>query len=549
MNEKRRGKVLLVGAEDEENLAIRYLGAELQKKGHTVRIIPCSNNNDFSGVLKELKSFHPGMVAVSMAFQSLVPMFLELIHEIKETKPEVHVTVGGHFPTFEFEEILEDETINSVIRFEGEIPISELIDALTNDKNLSKIPNLVYKSIEDNPTIKENPIIAKFPDLDDLPFPLRNKKPHTRLGERFATLITSRGCFHSRCIYCCIGAFHKQKKGLPYSLRSPENVARELGELYHHQKVRLFQFHDDNFLLPTKKSSYTRLNSLKKSLITEGVELEDIALLIKTRPDGIDQEILTLLEEMGTVGVFLGVENASDSGLRALARSSTADEINHSLELLEDFNMGVTFNLLMFHPRATLEEINENIYFMNKNKNLAFDFGRAEIVAGSPLEQLVKRKGLLRGHWPHWDYSIQDDAVEKMFRLNTLTFYRENSPYPKLSHKLIALSYRSKLLQHFYPGKKSGKLQDGTIHLIRDTNEFTLQSLLEIYSLVAERITEEDIDNLSQEMNVFYENSTKKASELAEKMGRFQLVEKEFQERGVGDYFQNSSTLGRIFRI
>ncbi|MBI5460515.1 radical SAM protein [Methanobacterium sp.] len=549
MNEKRKGKVLLVGAEDEENLAIRYLGAELQKKEHTIKIAPCSNNNDFSGVLKELKSFHPDMVAVSMAFQSLAPMFLELIHKIKETNPKVHVTVGGHFPTFEFEEILKDETINSVIRFEGEIPISKLIDALANDKNLSKIPNLVYKFTEGNPIIKENTIIAEFPDLDNLPFPLRNKKPHTRLGERFATLITSRGCFHSRCIYCCIGAFHKQKTGLPYSLRSPENVAREMGELYHHHKVRLFQFHDDNFLLPTKKSSHTRLNSLKKSLLREGVELEDIALLIKTRPDGVDQEILTLLEEMGTVGVFLGVENASDSGLRALARSSTADEINHSLKLLEDFNMGVTFNLLMFHPRATLDEINENIYFMNKNKNLAFDFGRAEIVAGSPLERMVKRKGLLRGQWPHWDYRVQDDAVEKMFRLNTLTFYQENSPYPELSHKLIALSYRSNLLQHFYPGKKSAKLQDETLNLIMDTNEFTLQSLLGIYSLVAERIIEDDINNLSQEMNVFYENYAKKASELAEKMGRFQLLEKKFQERGLGDYFQNSPTLGRIFRI
>lgn len=582
MKEKRNGKVILVGAEDEENLAIRYLGAELQKKGHTVKIAPCSNNNDFSGVLKELERFNPDIVAVSMAFQSLAPMFLELIHKIKETKPRVHVTVGGHFPTFEFEKLLKYETIDSVIRFEGEHAIAELADALVNDKssfnklklnkslsnisesldtpkrlsnipnlnkNLSKIPNLVYKSAGEKSTIKENPPIRKFPDLDELPFPLRNGNPHTRLGEKFATLITSRGCFHSRCIYCCIGAFHKQKTGLTYSLRSPENVAREMGKLYHHHKVRLFQFHDDNFLLPSKESSHARLNSLKKSLMEEKVELDDIALLIKTRPEGIDQDILTILEEMGTVGVFLGVENASDSGLKTLARFSTLDEIYHSLKLLEDFNMGVTFNLLMFHPRATLEEINENIYFMNRNKKLAFDFGRAEIVAGSPLEKLVKRKGLLRGRWPHWDYQIQDDAVEKMFRLNSLTFYRENSPYPELSHKLIALSYRSNLLQHFYPGKKSGKLQYETICLIRDTNKFTLQSLLEIYSLVAEKIIEEDINSLFKKMNVFYENSIKKASEMAEKMGRFQLVEKKFHDRGVGDYFQNSPTMGKIFRI
>ena len=542
-----KGKVLLVGAEDEENLAIRYLGAQLQENGHTVRIVPCSNQNEFSGVLKELKSFHPDMVAVSMAFQSLAPMFLELIHKIIETNPHVHVTVGGHFPTFEFEKILDYDTVDSVIRFEGEAPISSLIDVLVNNENLSSVPNLVYKSEKD--VVKENHLITEFPDLNRLKFPLRNKKPHTRLGERFATLVTSRGCFHSRCIYCCIGAFHKQKTELPYALRSPENVAQEMGKLYHDQKVRLFQFHDDNFLLPTKEASYARLNSLKKSLLKEKVELADIALLIKTRPDGVDEDILVLLEEMGTVGVFLGVENASETGLKALARSSSVEEINSSIELLENFDMGVTFNLLMFHPRTTLKEINENIYFMNKNKNLAFDFGRAEIVAGSPLEKLVKRKGLLKGEWPHWDYRIQDDAVEKLFRLNSLTFYRENSLYPELSHKLIALSYRSHLLQHFYPGKKSGNLKDETERLISKVNTFTLESLIQIYSFVGESEIKENLNRLSNEMDVFYGNYAERASKLGEKMGRFQVVEKKFQEKGVGDYFQNSTTLGRIFRI
>lgn len=542
-----KGKVLLVGAEDEENLAIRYLGAQLQENGHTVRIVPCSNRNEFSGVLKELRSFDPDMVAVSMAFQSLAPMFLELIHKIKETNPHVHLTVGGHFPTFEFEKILDNKTVDSVIRFEGEAPISSLIDVLVNNENLSSVPNLVYKSEKD--LVKENHLITEFPDLNRLKFPLRNKKPHTRLGERFATLVTSRGCFHSRCIYCCIGAFHKQKTGLPYALRSPENVALEMGKLYHDQKVRLFQFHDDNFLLPTKEASYARLNTLKRSLIKEGIELEDIALLIKTRPDGVDEDILALLEEMGTVGVFLGVENASETGLKALVRSSSVEEINSSIELLENFDMGVTFNLLMFHPRATLKEINENIYCMNKNKNLAFDFGRAEIVAGSPLEKLVKRKGLLKGNWPHWDYRIQDNAVEKLFRLNSLTFYRENSLYPELSHKLIALSYRSHLLQHFYPGKKSGNLKDETERLISKVNTFTLESLIQIYSFVSESEIKEKLNHLSHEMDVFYGNYAERASKLGEKMGRFQVVEKKFQEKGVGDYFQNSTTLGRIFRI
>jgi len=547
MKGKRKGKVLLIGAEDEENLAIRYLGAELENNKYLVSIAPCSSYNQFSEVLKEVKSFDPDIVAVSMAFQSLATMFLELIQKIKNIKKEVHITVGGHFPTFEYEKLLEYESVNSVIRFEGEKPISKLVDAVCTHKKLSNIPNLIYKS-EDG-TIIKNYSRLEFMDLDQLPFPLRNEKAHTRLGETFATLVTSRGCFHSRCIYCCIGAFHQAKTGLPYALRTPGNIAKEMAELYKQKNVRLFQFHDDNFLLPSKKDSYNRLKSLKKSLIEEGVKLEDIAILIKTRPDGIDEEILLILEELGTVGVFLGVENASNSGLKALARATSVDEINYSLKLLENFDMGVTFNLLMFHPRATLEEINENIYFMNNNINLAFDFGRAEIVAGSPLEILVKRKGLLSGQWPQWDYRIQDDAVEKMFRINAHTFYRENSHYPELSHHMIALSYRSELIQRFYPGKKSQKLKNEAINLIRNCNKFTLDCLLNIYSMLPETGIEESISILAQEMDSFYENHTKKVDELTGKMWRFQMVGKKFQDRGVDDYFQDSEILGKIFRI
>jgi radical SAM superfamily enzyme YgiQ (UPF0313 family) len=537
------GKAIIIGAEDEENLAIRYLGAELNKNGHEVRIVSCSGYHDIPLVLNELKKFNPEMVAISMAFQSLAVMFLELAQKIKEVNPDVHLTVGGHFPTFEYQNLLKQYTIDSVIRFEGEKPINILLESLINNKKLNNIPNLIYKA-DDH--IQENPCQNLFPVLDDLTFPLREKKAQERLGEKFATLITSRGCFHSKCIYCCIGAFHQPKKGKKYALRSPENVAREMGILYHQKKVRLFQFHDDNLLLPTPEESLKRLESLKTSLKNEKIDISQIGLLIKTRPDALDWEVVSLLKELGVVGIFLGVENASYSGLRALGRGSNRDEINEALDLLKG-NLSVTFNLLIFHPRATLQEINENIYFMKDHLDLAFDFGRAEIVAGSPLEKMVQRKNLLRGQWPHWDYRIVDDAVEKMFRINALTFYKDDSPYPALSHKLIALSYRSQLLNRFYPGRKSQKFQRETENLIRTSNEFTLKNLLEIYRMVA--YGEDEIGLLYHQMEAFYGYLTSKALDLSGRMARFQLVEKKFKKRGVDNYLQNSKTMERIFRI
>ncbi len=542
----KKGKALLIGAEDEENLAIRYLGAVLKDEGHRVEVVPCSSSQDYTRVLSEVNNMDPDMVAVSMAFQSLSNIFFSAIQQIKEMKPEVHVTVGGHFPTFEYIKILENKHIDSLIRFEGEKPIAMLMDSLMNSRDLSNIPNILYKNEEG--IVVENHLKPEFPDMDGLPFPLRRDKPQHRLGERFSTLVTSRGCFYSKCLYCCIGAFHTPKNGPKYALRTPKNIAKEIGQLYR-DGVKLFQFHDDNFLLPNQEKSLKRVDSLKKALKDVGVDTTDIAIMIKTRPDSLHEDLVSSLVDIGTVGVFLGVENASEGGLKALVRGSTPDEIHKSLELLDKYPVSVTFNLLMFHPTAKLTEINDNIYFMYKNLERAFDFGRAEIVSGSPLERLVIRKGLLRGEWPQWDYTIEDQGVEKMFRISSLTFYRENSPYPDLSHRLIALSYRAQLLERFYPGDRSRKLSDKTLETIKKSNEFTLEKLLKIYQITAETEIKDEVNQLYNKMEKFYLDLNSKVENLSDKMLRFQLLERKFLEHGVGGSLQNSRTFGKIFRI
>jgi radical SAM superfamily enzyme YgiQ (UPF0313 family) len=544
----KKGRIALIGAEDEENLAIRYLGAVLVENQHQVKIVPCSSHADISKAINEVKSFRPQLIGVSLNFQSLALIFLELIQHLKEELPDVHITVGGHFPTFEYSKLLENYPIDSVIRFEGEKSIALLINNLLNEKKFSNIPNLVYRDVS-NDNIIINPSDTHFPDLDKIPFPLRNKKAHVRLGENFATLVASRGCFHSHCIYCCIGAFHQAKVGDKYALRNPENIAREMGGLYHEKKGRLFQFHDDSFLLNSSDTSLRRLKELKVQMEKKNIELDEIGILVKIRPEELNNDILDVLEDLGTIGIFLGVENASNPGLKALGRGSHREDIDHSLELLKDYKMGVTFNLLMFHPKATLEEINENIFFMKENNSYAYDFGRAEIVAGSPLETLVRRKKLIKGQWPRWNYKIEDDAVEKMFRLNLLTFHHENSAYSDLTHQMIALSYRSHLIQRLYPGKESSRIHISVLDLIKSFNEFNLEKLLDIYHLTAEDHISKGLDEINSQLQENYPQFIKESQSITNKMNKLQILEKQFKEQGLDNYLQNSGFWKKVFRI
>lgn len=534
----KKAKVAFIGAEDEENLSIRYLAAVLKANDHKVKIIPCSKYEDFQRVLNEFKDFNPDILGVSIAFQSLALMFFEIIRKIKNANLKVHVTVGGHFPTFEYEKILNYEHIDSVIRFEGEKPILILTEALINDNDLSNVPNLVYKTKSNE--LRENPCINQFPDLDMLPFPLRDENPQMRLGENFATLVTSRGCFHSKCIYCCIGAFHSKKEN-KHVMRTPENVAKEIEELHKDKKVNLFQFHDDNFLLPSKKLSLERIESLKSAL-DKKVNTEEIALLIKTRPESIDEKVTSALKDIGTVGVFMGVENASASGLRSLARGSTIEDIENSMEIFKNHEIAVTFNLLMFHPKATLDEINENIYFMKKHTDHAFGFGRAEIVAGSPLDRLVRKKGLLRSKWPSYDYKIEDSSVEKMFRINALTFYKKGSSYPILSQEMIAIYYRAAMIKKLYPGKKSQKIAQKIYPLTIKFNKFVLENLLEAYRLTAEMESDVELSDLYKNINNGCMYFRGEINDLSIKMGKFQMIQRKFNDISI-----SSKIINRFF--
>jgi anaerobic magnesium-protoporphyrin IX monomethyl ester cyclase len=540
-------KVLFIASEDEENLSVRYPAAALVAAGHKIEIAPFSTKEDTDRVLKQVKKFKPDIIAVSMAFQSRAITFFALVKAIRKAGFIGHITAGGHFPTFEYRKILEAKMgFNSVVRFEGEQALVELTEFMEGKRDIKDVTNLVFWV---GSKIIENPVIDHFPDLDALPFPVRNDLPQERLGERFATLIASRGCWHAACAYCCIGAFHKQKSGPRYALRSVENIAKEIAWLYHEQGVRLFQFHDDNFLLAKEEENIQRLDGLMAALEKEKVDCKQTAFLIKARPDSINEAIAFRLRKLGVVGVFLGVENAHEDGLDELIRGSKVKDIDRAFTLLHKQKIIITYNLLIFHPDATLDQINANILFIKNHPGFPFDFGRAEVVAGSPLERRVIKDGLIKGSWPNWDYRIRDPAVEQMFRINLATFRHKDSGYGTLAHTLIALAYRVHVIWRFYPGPVAAQLNQDTGDLIVKSNTFVLDHILRMYKLTAKLVSKNDLDELAGSIKKGCEELSAEAEEITKRMNRLQLVEKRFGYAGVSGALQDSSLLRRVFRV
>ncbi|NQT93516.1 MAG: B12-binding domain-containing radical SAM protein [Lentisphaerae bacterium] len=448
-------RILLLGAEYEENLSLRYLAAVLASHGHQPTITPCAGPKDRAATHRGVKRVRPQLIAASIPFQCAAEFSLDMLTRIRSRGYAGHIVVGGHFPTFEFETILERyPAVDSIGRFEGEPILPALVNAVAGQGDLSDVPNLVYRN---NGTIHENPCIHAFPDLDALPHPLRSRWPLRRLGERFATLVGSRGCWHASCAYCCIGAFHKAKP-CRFAVRNVDSLASEIAELVHRNGVRIFQFHDDNFLLKTRKDSIARLQDLREALLRENVDCHRIVFLIKARPTEIDDEVADALQTLGCVGVFLGVENASQDGLKAMMRGCSVEDIERAYRSLRSRDITVTFNLLLFHPAATLPQIDENLAFLESHPDSPFDIGRAEIVAGSPMEKQVLQLGIRTGRWPRWDYVIPDPAIRRMFEMYRQTFRSPDSSYRRLSQEQIAQAYQAATFCRLTPCRQADEL-------------------------------------------------------------------------------------------
>lgn len=539
-------KIMMIGAEDEENLAIRYLGAVLKKAGYEVIINPCSKYEDFEKTLWQVNRFFPDLIGISIAFQSLALMYFELAKKIKESLPDIHIIVGGHFPTFEYRKILETQkSIDSVGRFEGEKTMLELAEFLLEKRRINQITNLVYRN---GAKIYENECFNDFPSLDDLPWPLRERNPQVRLDEKFATLISSRGCWHSSCSYCCIGAFHS-KKPIKFKLRSPKLVAEEISYLFHKKGARFFQFHDDNFMMPSKTATIERLKEFHRWLLEYNVSIQDIVFLIKARPDTVDDEVVDWLKRIGTIGVFLGIENASETGLLALCRRTNVSNNQNALLTLQKNGVSATYNLLIFHPKATPDEIRKNVKFMNSFDIFPFDFGRAEVCAGTPLECILKKENKLKGEWPNWDYEIENEQVNRMCQIYKKTFRDKNTAYGYMVHLNIALGYNAKQIERLHPGTIQVNLSNGAKKLIININKFIGKHVSILSSSLDRNWREKEISEFKDNLEKGCKERIKLMEDINQKITNLVLAEHIFSKFGIEQKTQKVLTYLSNFNL
>lgn len=470
-------KVALIGAELEENLGLRYIASSLEAQGHGVSIIPFNSTNDIETAVRQTLASESDIAGLSMVFTSRGREFCRLAGRLREAGFRGHLIAGGPFASFNAEFLVaEFSSFDSVALGEGEELMCCLADNLDH---LDRVPGLCYRDAGGR--VRVNATVRNPDKLDELPWPKRTTF-HSYFDRPIASVLTSRGCWRE-CAFCSINAWYERGGGKKFRVRGVDSIVAELSELYHRHGVRIFNFQDDNFFLPNPVKAAERFAAIRDGLHRNGVT--GIAIAVKARPDSIAEEPIRILDELGLFRVFLGVENASENGLRNLNRNNTVAQILNALRTLNDFDVHIAYNLLMFEPDTVLADILVNLRFMERHIENPFNFCRAEAYPGTGLECKLLREGRLLGDPFGYDYRLADPRSEAFHQIANYAFFDRNFSDFGLHYFNMQVDFYFQLLRRFHPELLTQTLRAAVRNFIKQTNLDTYERCCEIYDYVA----------------------------------------------------------------
>jgi len=469
--------VALIGAELEENLGLRYIASSLEARGHRVTIVPFNSEREMAEAVEQTAASRPEIAGLSMVFTSRGREFCEFAARLREAGYRGHIIAGGPFASFNCEKLIRDfPAFDSVALGEGEDLMCALAENLAS---LSAVPGLCYRAPDGQPVI--NAPNGNPDRLDDLPWPKRLGF-HNYFGKPIASILTSRGCWRE-CAFCSINAWYQRVGGKRFRIRSVESIVAEMADLYHRHGVRIFNFQDDNFFVPNPLKAVERFTAVRDGMWREGAR--DIAIAVKARPDSITEDSIRVLDQLGLFRVFLGVENASENGLRNLNRKNTVEQVLNALRILNRYDVHIAYNLLMFEPDTTLDDILVNLRFMERHIENPFNFCRAEAYPGTGLECKLAGEGRLLGDAFGYDYRLRDARPEAFHQVANYAFFDRNFSDFGLHYFNMQVDFYFQLLRRFHPDTLSQTLRANVRNFIKETNLDTYARLSEIYDFVA----------------------------------------------------------------
>ncbi len=321
------------------------------------------------GILQDLLRDPPDLVGISIPTQGQLLAGLTLAALIRDSGLRCHITTGGPHMTMLRERLTRVpalfDLIDSVVLFEGEIPLLRLAEALAVGGSLEGVPNLVYRAPGSVGTssateIRTNPALAfddlsvtqpeQRPDFDGLPLD-RYLAP-----ELVLPLATTHGCYHGRCAFCNVGY-----GGMPgYTPVPVEHILAQIQAAEEKHHCRNFFFVDEAITPHTIRMLSLALRARKKPINWAVAARFEKALT---------EELLAEAASSGCRMFLYGLESASQPIMDRMVKGTHVGEMSRILRAAAA--QGIWNHTFFFFgfPGETLEHAQETVNFIYAHQN------------------------------------------------------------------------------------------------------------------------------------------------------------------------------------
>ncbi len=349
-------------------LGLAYISSYLRKKGFDIGATDMAYEKYEERDFKDhLLINHPKIIGISFTTHSRLQV-PTIAKWIRETLPEVHITLGGHHVTSSPDDTLKSIDADSAVLGDGEEVMYRLCRNIfeENDKRWD-IPGVIYKSqVEANQNregkaVLENLDIYPWPDRDifnsekyNLVFP----PDVSAKANRIEYLITSRGCPYA-CKFCSTYLTHG---GRGFRYRDIVDVVDEIEYLMKDRKCDGLYIYDDNFTTNEKRIGEFTSEMKRRKIF--------IPFLCYGRVNSVQYDTFKMLREVGLQSISFGMESGSPKILKYLNKNINNDQTIEAVKICNDLGIIAKGTFIMGSPTETSEDFEQTLKLINKLRKI-----------------------------------------------------------------------------------------------------------------------------------------------------------------------------------
>lgn len=384
-------------------LGLLSIGGPLIDAGHQVKLLDAEFGPlKFPTIVNEVVKYNPDALMLGHSGStSAQPIINDITKLIKQQMPGIKIIIGGVFPTYHWNEILEKNAqIDYIVLGEGEEITLNLITALEYNWSLETIKGLALriKGVPLKTMAAEN---IKELDKFRIGWELMGDYNYTYWGKRKAVVVQfSRGCPYP-CTYCGQSLFWKK-----WRHRDPQLLADEIEMLHYKYGIEVINFADEN---PSSNPKAWR--AFLEALIAKNLKL---ILVGSIRADNIvrDADFLHLYKKAGFERFLLGIENYDELVLEKIKKAGTISKDKEAIQLLRKHNiLSMATYVVGFGEETTRD------FYNSLKQLLSYDPDQVQLLYVTPHKwtpyfEEVKNKEIILTDQRKWDYKHQVMATQ-----------------------------------------------------------------------------------------------------------------------------------------